>query len=193
MPCLTKYLSAKKGPLSGAPKERGFIAPSSLGPQGRAPQPLEHHPTGNNSHCPPQRCHPDSSAESSHPAGPVLCQGSSALPAAFRGSSHDGGGTLGEPGRVPWLLPSLLCSRQGLAPGQLRRRAGVTQGSALSRVSQPQPSPGGGDTHPPAHTGAGGAFWGCCTPAAAGKGSAGCQRGLQAPGAAGCGPAGQGQ
>lgn len=83
-------------------------------------------------------------------AGPVLCQGSSALP----GILSRWEGTLGQHSRVPWLPPALLCSRQGLALEQEIGRAVISAqpGTAQHCHEFHSLSPCGGDTHRPAHT-----------------------------------------
>lgn len=101
-------------------------------------------------------------------AGPVLCQGSSALPTAFQGSSH----VRGHPGRTwqsPVAAPSLVLLQAGLGTGTTQE-----MGSAQPRTAQhwhefPRLSPAQVEgTHIPLHA-QGPQFRGCCTPAPPGK------------------------
>lgn len=189
-PCLTKHHFAEKGPLSVTRQERGPIAlvhrqgplsHLSITPQGMTP--IAH----------PSNATQTAQQRAATLAGPVLCQGSSALPTAFQGSSHDGE----HPGRTwqgPVAAPSLALQQAGLGPGTAQEMGSgdpcpAWNSSAVSRVSQAQPSPGGGDTHPLAHTR--GRSFGAAVPRHRREKEPSCQRGLQAPGAAGCGPAGQ--
>lgn len=174
----------KKGvplPHQGLVHRQGPLSHLSITPQGMTP--IAH----------PSNATQTAQQRAATLAGPVLCQGSSALPTAFQGSSHDGE----HPGRTwqgPVAAPSLALQQAGLGTGTAQEMGSgdpcpAWNSSAASRVSQAQPSPGGGDTHPLAHTR--GRSFGAAVPRHRREKEPSCQRGLQAPGAAGCGPAGQ--
>lgn len=177
MPLSDQVSLCKKGPLNVTPKEKGPISPSSLGPQRGPPKPQGMTPT----------VHPSNATQAAQqgaatPAGPVLCQGSSALagdPLLMGAPWESSAGSRGCP--------------QGVGTGAAQEMGRGDPGLSTVTSSTASAPRWRRHTHihPPAHTGA--PFRGCSTPAPPGERSRSCQRGLQAPGAAGCGPAGQGQ
>lgn len=163
-PCLTKYHSAKKAPLSVTPQERGPTAHQALLHREGPPSHLSITPQGMTPIVHPSNATQTAQQRAATLARPALCQGSSALPTAFQGSSHGGG----HPGRT-WQGPVAAASL-ALGTGAAQETCSgdpcpAWHSSALPGAAAPAQVEG---THIPLHT-QGPQFRGCCAPAPPGK------------------------